>query len=69
MKNSQYIIIQNQLPDGIYCYPDPEIKVILKTLKPNNVCESILGLNDYLTTALPNTHQISCLKRTEPFTG
>ena len=30
-------------------------------LKPSNdVCELILGINDYLTTALPNLHQMSC---------
>lgn len=29
-------------------------------LKPSNdVCESILGLNDYLTTAVPNLHQLA----------
>ena len=51
---------RNQLPDGIYWDPEPEIKAILKTLKPNNdVCESILGLNDYLMTAIPNMHQMS----------
>ncbi len=28
--------------------------------KPSNdVCESILGLNDYLTTAVPNLHQLA----------
>ena len=31
-----------------------------KELKPSNdLCESILGLNDYLTTAIPNLHQLS----------
>ena len=50
---------KNQLPGGKYWKPEPAIKAILKQLKPNNdVCESILGLNDYLTTAIPNLHQL-----------
>ena len=33
---------------------------ILRELRPSNdVCESILGLNDYLTTAIPNLHQMA----------
>ena len=33
---------------------------ILRELKPSNdVCESILGSNDYLTTAIPNLHQMA----------
>lgn len=51
---------QTQLPDGIYWNPEPEVKAILKTLKPNNdISESILGLNDYLMTAVPNMAQMS----------
>lgn len=51
---------QNQLPDGRFWDPNPEIKAILRTLRPNNdVCESILGLNDYLSTAIPNMHQMA----------
>lgn len=51
---------QNQLPDGKYWEPEPDIKRILKSLKPNNdVCESILGLNDYLSMVMPNLHQMS----------
>ena len=31
---------------------------MLRQLKPSNdVCESVLGLNDYLTSAIPNMHQ------------
>ena len=34
--------------------------MILQTLKPNNnLSESILGLNDYLTTAIPNMLQVA----------
>ena len=38
-----------------YWDPEPETKEILRKLEPNNdLCESILGLNDYLFTAIPN---------------
>ena len=72
MKEKLLTYARNQLPDGIYWDPEPEIKAILKTLKPNNdICESLLGLNDYLTTAIPNMHQISRsnLKRTKQLDG
>ncbi len=49
---------QNQLPGGIYWEPEQSIQEVLGRLKPtNDVCESVLGLNDYLTTAIPNLHQ------------
>ena len=39
---------QNQLPGGKYWEPESDIASVLESLKPNNnVCESILGLNDY----------------------
>ena len=39
---------------------DPLIRKGLTALQPSNdLCESILGLNDYLTTAIPNLNQIS----------
>ena len=51
---------KNQLPNGKYWEPEQDIKTELSKLKPSNdLCESILGLNDYLTTALPNLHSIS----------
>lgn len=54
------------LPGGKYWDPNPTIAAILKTLKPNNdVCESILGLNDYLATAIPNMHQVTRSNLTE----
>ena len=35
-------------------------------MNPNNdLCESILGLNDYLTTAIPNLHQVTKSNLTE----
>ena len=54
------------LPGGKYWNPDPIVTTTLKSLKPNNdVCESILGLNDYLTTAIPNMHQMTRSNLTE----
>jgi len=51
---------QSQLPGGCYWDADPEVKDVLCQLKPSNdVCESILGLNDYLTTAIPNLNQMA----------
>ena len=50
---------KNQLPGGKYWDPEQSIKDVLAQIKPtNDVCESILGLNDYLTTAIPNLHQM-----------
>ena len=49
-----------QLPGGIYWDPEPSVREILAQLKPtNDVVESTLGLNDYLTTAVPNLHQMA----------
>lgn len=49
---------QNQLPGGIYWEPEQSIKDVLSRLKPtNDVTESVLGLNDSLTSAIPNLHQ------------
>ena len=60
MKEKLFSYAQNQLPGGKYWEPDPDVKTILKSLKPNNdICESILGLNDYLSTVIPNMHQMS----------
>ena len=45
----------SMLPGRKYWEPDPATEAVLQQLKPNNdLCESILGLNDYLTTAIPN---------------
>ena len=51
---------QKQLPGGMYWEPEPKLKTVLQVLKPNNdLCESILGLNDHLTTAVPNMIQLT----------
>ena len=37
--------------------PDTQVLGVLSQLKPcNDMCERILGLNDYLTTVIPNLH-------------
>ena len=60
MKTKLTDYAKNQLPGGIYWEPPPAVEAILRDLKPNNdVCESILGLNDYLSTAIPNMHQLT----------
>ena len=52
----------DQLPGGRYWNPDKQIQDVLRQLPPSNdVCESILSLNDYLTTVVPNLHQMSRL--------
>lgn len=48
------------LPGGFDWNPEPRVKDILSELKPsNNLCESLLGLNDYLSKAIPNLHQMT----------
>ena len=60
MKEKLSSYAQDQLPGGCYWEPDKQVQDILRELKPSNdVCESILGLNDYLTTAIPNLHQMT----------
>ena len=58
MREKLCLYARNNLPDGIYWESsDPQI---LSEVKPSNdFCESFLGLNDYLTTALPNLHQVA----------
>ncbi len=59
-KNKLCSYAADQLPGGVYWDPDKDVKDILCQLQPSNdVCEAILGLNDYLTTAIPNLHQMS----------
>lgn len=60
MKEKLCTYAQTQLPGGKYWEPDSSIEMVLKQLRPNNdLCESILGLNDYLATTIPNLHQQS----------
>ena len=60
MKEKLCTYARNCLPGGRYWEPDPDEKKVLMQIKPSNdLCESILGLNDHLTTALPNLHQVS----------
>lgn len=51
---------KDQLPGGQYWNPAPEVEEVLRKLAPSNdLCESILGLNDSLVTALPNMDQLT----------
>ena len=60
MKEKLSSYAADQLPGGCYWEPEREVQDVLRELKPSNdVCESILGLNDYLTTAIPNLHQMA----------
>lgn len=61
MKEKLCMYAQQQLPGGKYWSPDnPIIKEHLSKLTPSNdLCESILGLNDYLTSKIPNLNQRS----------
>ena len=60
MKDKLCSYAADQLPGGRYWNPDKEVQDVLCQLQPSNdVCESILGLNDYLTSAIPNLHQMS----------
>ena len=60
MKDKLCNYAHSMLPGGKYWEADPAIEAVLRQLKPSNdLCESILGLNDYLTTAIPNLHQLS----------
>ena len=60
MKKKLSAYAMDFLPDGLYWDPDTETAEILKDLEPSNdLCESILGLNDYLCTALPNLVQLT----------
>ena len=60
MNNKLSTYAKDQLPGGKYWSPEPAVKSMLSKLRPNNdLCESILGLNDYLTTTIPNLHQMT----------
>ena len=60
MKDKLTTYACNQLPGGKYWNQEKDIQDVLSKLQPSNdVCESIFGLNDYLTTALPNLHQMT----------
>ena len=50
----------DELPGGRYWNADSQTKDVLRELQPSNdVCQSILGQSDYLTTQIPNLHQMT----------
>ena len=60
MKEKLCAYARNQLPGGVYWEPELRVKTILMELKPtNDLCESLLGLNDHLTTSVRNLSQLS----------
>ena len=61
MKDKLCAYAEKQLPGGEYWQPkSAAVKKILTKIRPSNdLCESILGLNDYLTTAIPNLAQVA----------
>lgn len=60
MKKKLSTYAEKHLPEGEYWDPEPAVKKLLTELKPtNDLCESILGLNDYLTTKIPNLTQVA----------
>ena len=60
MKKKLKAYAKNFLPDGLYWNVDDKTADVLKNLEPSNdLSESILGLNDYLCTALPNLVQLT----------
>ena len=51
---------KDQLPGGKYWDPPPNIAKILGQIEPSNdVCESVLGLNDWLQTSMPSASQLT----------
>ena len=58
MKEKLVAYAEKHLPGGKYWNPDPAVRRVLTELKPSNdFCELILGLNDYLISAIPNLNQ------------
>ena len=59
MKEKLQSYASTQLPGGLYWNPvDEDVKKVLSTLTPtNDICESILGLNDWITSHIPNMKQ------------
>ena len=50
--------MKDHLPGGKYWEPPVDVKQILAQLKPHNdACESVLGMNDWLTTIYPKMTQ------------
>ena len=60
MRNKLKVYAKDYLPSGRYWSPPEHVANILREIKPtNDICESILGLNDWLQTAMPNVCQLT----------
>ena len=58
MVNKLTDYMKDYLPGGKYWEPPEDVRQILSKLKPHNdACESVLGMNDWLTTAFPKMTQ------------
>ena len=58
MRCKLHTYAKDYLPTGKYWDPPDDIKQVLQGIAPSNdICESILGLNDYLQSALTNASQ------------
>lgn len=58
MVNKLTDYMKDHLPGGKYWEPSEDVRQILSKLKPqNDDCESVLGMNDWLTTAFPKMTQ------------
>lgn len=58
MKTKLMAYASSQLPGSEFWEPEPDIQAVLSTIKPtNDICESILGLNDWISTSIPNLNQ------------
>ena len=51
---------RDYLPSGRYWHPPKHVADVLRKIKPSNdICESILGLNDWLQTTMPSVSQLT----------
>ena len=64
------------LPGGKLWNPDPDTRKALEKVRPtNDLCERILGLNDWIQKRTPNISQqkvsgmVEVLKKTQPCPG
>ena len=59
MRCKLHVYAKDYLPSGKYWDPPDDIKGILQQIRPSNdICESILGLNDWLqSTIMTNVSQ------------
>ena len=58
MRCKLHVYAKDYLPSGKYWDPPDDVKDILQQIRPSNdICESILGLNDWLQSTMTNVSQ------------